>query len=110
MKNLKIYSILFVNIHSVGVFAFATANDDLPHPVDEAVVEVFAEITPFPTRRAYEPGELVEYIAQTGDTLPLATRFNTTESEIRKANPIIPDDATMPPGMPMQIPIYYRPL
>ncbi len=56
------------------------------------------------------PGELVDYTAQTGDTLPaLAARFNTTVDEIRAANQGIPLDAsTMPPGMPMQIPIYYR--
>lgn len=84
----------------------------LPTPVDEAEIELIPDITPFPTRPAYAPGELVDYIAQTGDTLQaLAQRFNTTEAEIRTANPIIPDDATtMPPGMPMQIPIYYRPL
>jgi len=52
----------------------------------------------------------VDYTAQTGDTLPaLAARFNTTVAQIREANPVIPDGATtMPPGMPMQIPIYYR--
>lgn len=84
----------------------------LPTPVDEAELEVVVEITPFPTRPAYGPGELVDYSAQTGDTLPgLAARFNTTVEEIRTANPIVPEDAsTMPPGMPMQIPIYYRPL
>jgi len=67
---------------------------------------------PWPGRPEYRPGELVSYTAQTGDTLPaLAARFNTTVEEIRAANPIIPDDATtMPPGMPMQIPIYYLPL
>ena len=69
-------------------------------------------ITPFPTRPSYAPGELVDYIAQAGDTLPgLAARFNTTVTEIRAANPIIPEDATtMPPGMPMSMPIYYRAL
>jgi murein DD-endopeptidase MepM/ murein hydrolase activator NlpD len=72
-------------------------------------------VLPVPTlteRPVYAPGELVDYIAQTGDTLPaLAVRFNTTEQEIRQANPIIPDTATtMPPGMPMKIPIYYLPL
>lgn len=69
-------------------------------------------ITPFPTRRPYNPGELVDYTAQTGDTLDaLASHFNTTAGEIRDANPIIPADATtMPPGMPMKIPIYYLPL
>jgi len=69
---------------------------------------------PAPTsgRPNYAPGELVDYIAQNGDTLPaLARRFNTTEAEIRAANAIIPGDATtMPPGMPMKIPIYYLPL
>ncbi len=68
--------------------------------------------TPLPTRPAYAPGQLVEYIAQTGDTLPaLAARFNTTVDEILAANTFIPRDATtMPQGMPMQIPIYYRAL
>jgi LasA protease len=69
---------------------------------------------PAPTsgRPNYAPGELVDYTAQSGDTIPaLAKRFNTTEKEIRAANPIIPIDATtMPPGMPMKIPIYYLPL
>lgn len=68
--------------------------------------------TPLPTRESFSPGELVEYAAQSGDTLAaLAKRFNTTEVEIREANPSIPPDATtMPPGMPMQIPIYFRAL
>ena len=63
------------------------------------------------TRPMYNPGELVDYIAQSGDTLPaLAARFNTTVQEIRETNPNIPADATtMPPGMPMKIPIYFLP-
>ncbi len=67
--------------------------------------------TPSPSRPEYNPGELVDYVAQTGDTLPaLASHFNTTIQEIRDANPGIPSDATtMPPGMPMKIPIYYLP-
>jgi LasA protease len=74
--------------------------------------EPSATIEAVPTRPVYQPGELVDYIAQSGDTLPvLAARFNTSVQEIRTANPIIPDSATtMPPGMPMKIPIYYRPL
>jgi LysM repeat protein len=65
--------------------------------------------TPLPTRPSYKPGELVDYTAQSGDTLPaLASRFNTSVEEILAANPIIPRDATtMPPGMPMKIPIYF---
>jgi len=71
-----------------------------------------ATATSLAVRPSYYPGELVDYLAQPGDTLAaLAIHFNTTEAEIRLANPIIPDDATtMPPGMPMKIPIYYLPL
>src|ERR1700690_96271 len=69
-------------------------------------------ITPIPTRPLYKPGELVDYTAQTGDTVPaLAARFNTTIDQIMSANPVIPPDATtMPPGLPMKIPVYYREL
>jgi LysM repeat protein len=79
---------------------------------DTPTPEPTATIQAVPTRPVYQPGELVDYTAQAGDTLPvLAARFNTTVQEIRTANPIIPDSATtMPPGMPMKIPIYYRPL
>lgn len=68
--------------------------------------------SPQPTRPIFSPGELVDYTAQPGDTLPaLAAHFNTTVREIRQANPFIPEDATtMPPGMPMKIPIYYQAL
>jgi LasA protease len=67
--------------------------------------------TPLPTRPPYSPGELVDYTAQMGDTLvSLAKRFNSTVEEILSANSFIPTDATtMPPGMPMKIPIYYQP-
>jgi len=63
-------------------------------------------------RPEYAPGELVDYTAQTGDTIPaLASHFNTSVEEIYEANPFIPRDATtMPPGMPMKIPVYYLPL
>lgn len=69
--------------------------------------------TPFFSERPrYAPGELIDYTAQTGDTIPgLAVRFNTTAAEILEANPFIPQETTsMPPGMPMKIPIYYLPL
>jgi len=68
--------------------------------------------TPFLARPEYKPGELVDYAAQTGDTLPaLAAHFNTTVDEILAANPIIPANATtLPPDLPMKIPIYYLPL
>jgi murein DD-endopeptidase MepM/ murein hydrolase activator NlpD len=80
-------------------------------PISEASQRE-TEITTFPSRPRYSPGELVEYIAQSGDTLPnLASRFNTSVDEILEANSFIPKSATtMPPGMPMEIPIYYLPL
>jgi murein DD-endopeptidase MepM/ murein hydrolase activator NlpD len=67
--------------------------------------------TPLPIRPQYLPGELVDYTAQTGDTLAaIAQHFNSPVDEILKANSFIPADATtMPPGMPMKIPIYYQP-
>ncbi|GAB4538227.1 MAG: hypothetical protein Fur002_01380 [Anaerolineales bacterium] len=81
-------------------------------PTREAPQTGEASPTPLPTRKVYKPAELVEYTAQDGDTLPaLAARFNTSVDEILAANPFIPRDATtMPPGMPMQIPIYFRAL
>ena len=82
-------------------------------PTEDATpTQELPEVTPYPTRPAYAPGELVDYTAQTGDSLAsLALRFNTTVEEIQTANAFIPEDtSTMPPGMPMQIPIYYRPL
>ena len=91
-------------------------------PVIEATQEPTATQETQPTQSAsekdpvrrrrpkYMPGELVDYTAMDGDTLPaLAARFNTTEKEIRAANPILPERVTtLPQGLPMQIPIYYR--
>jgi LasA protease len=67
--------------------------------------------TPLPKRPQYSPGELVDYIAQTGDSLAsIASHFNSSVQEILAVNTFIPADAsTMPPGMPMKIPIYYQP-
>lgn len=82
--------------------------DTTPAPV------ISATSTPIPVteRPVYSPGELVEYEARSGDTLSsLANRFNTTIEEILNENPVIPADATtLPPGLPMQIPIYYEAL
>ncbi len=52
------------------------------------------------------PGQFLDYLAQTGDTLAsVAAHFNTSEETIRVANPRIPLDATtLQPGSPMKIP------
>lgn len=94
-----------------------------PAPISQSVILTPAQSTAdptlspplptaLPTRPNYAPGELVDYIAQDGDTVPaLAARFNTSIAGIMAANPVIPRDATtMPPGFPMKIPIYYRAL
>jgi LasA protease len=89
------------------------SGDNVIPAVETATATAGPTLTPMPTRPEYNPGELVEYTAQAGDTLPaLAARFNTTVAEIRAANVDlqIPLDATtMPAGMPMEIPIYFLP-
>lgn len=107
LNVLLILSILFT---SCAPAEQATPVPDAPPTIDFPTPA--AQVTALPTRPPYSPGEMVSYTAQSGDTLPaLARRFNTSMDEIFAANPIIPKDATtMPPGMPMQIPIYYRSL
>jgi murein DD-endopeptidase MepM/ murein hydrolase activator NlpD len=109
----------WLNILFLGIFLTACVQSAASAPTIQygtsalaTALPTSATATAIPTQPIYAPGELVEYTAQTGDTLPaLALRFNTSIEEIRAANPVIPADATtMPPGMPMKIPIYYTSL
>jgi murein DD-endopeptidase MepM/ murein hydrolase activator NlpD len=90
---------------------FSASDTEAVPEIQVAEEPAFELPTPFPTRPSYAPAELVDYTAQGGDTLAvLAIRFNTTVEEILEANDFIPPNATtMPPGMPMRIPIYYQP-
>ena len=85
-----------------------------PETIPLPTLTAIPTITPRPVaeRPIYSPGEIVDYIAQSGDTLSnLAFRFNTTVEEILAENPVIPESATtLPPDLPMQIPIYYEAL
>lgn len=115
----KLYkSALLVSILSIILSACGITNSQNQIPVSAetptqnlVISQPNVTTTPLPTRPPYSPGELVDYIAQTGDTLTgLARHFNTTVDEILSVNSFIPADATtMPPGMPMKIPIYYQP-
>ncbi len=112
-KSLIIFFLAVTLFTSSGCFRALDENG--VHPTDQTptVLSTVANLpTPLPTRPEYAPGELVDYICQTGDNLPaLAARFNTTILEIRQANDILPKDVTtLPPGLPLKIPIYYRAL
>jgi murein DD-endopeptidase MepM/ murein hydrolase activator NlpD len=113
MNNFTTIQRLF-NAILIATLLLASCNLKVTYnnPVPTQTQNTFAPIpaqTPLPTRPTYKPGELVDYSAQSGDTLPaLAARFNTSMEEILEANPQIPREATtMPPGMPMKIPIYF---
>jgi murein DD-endopeptidase MepM/ murein hydrolase activator NlpD len=107
-------SLCFLNLLWTIFLMASCTPASAPSIIENMITPLAPTPVPAPTseRPKYGPGELVDYTAQNGDTLPaLAARFNTTVNEIREANPIIPLDATtMPPGMPMKIPIYYLPL
>lgn len=97
---------------AIGSCAPQAATSEVLHPTVTPTQEMLSTPTPLPERPVYQPGELVDYVAQSGDTLPaLAAHFNTTEKEIRQANPLLPEEVTtLPPGLPLKIPIYYAPL
>jgi LasA protease len=67
--------------------------------------------TPLPTRFLLEPGQIVEYVVQSGDLLPaVAARFNTTVEDIRKNNPDLPEKiTTLVPDSILRVPAYLAP-
>lgn len=112
--NLFLFTVLLSSACNLPVASNASGTSEPNQPGEQAqATGTAAALAPLPvaTRPVFAPGELVDYTAQTGDTLPnLAARFNTTVEEILEANTFIPKSATtMPPGMPMKIPIYYLP-
>lgn len=107
-------------LHVLVIITFLSAcspqveETGLPTPVvviQNASTETMTP-TPLPKREVYEPGTLVDYTAQDGDTLiSVAAHFNTTESEIRLVNTDLPERVTtLPVGFPMKIPIYFKAL
>ena len=65
--------------------------------------------TPLPTRSFSEPGQIMDYAIQSGDTLEaVAVHFNTTVQDIRKNNPGLPEKTTtLVPGRILKVPLYY---
>jgi LasA protease len=112
MKQIRFLIPIIIILLSLPACSLFGSRDQIPADQTAPTSDAGAipSPTPLPTRPLYNPGELVEYTAQTGDTLPaLAAHFNTSVERILKENPIIPKDATtLPAGLPMQIPIYYR--
>jgi LasA protease len=105
---------IFLTVTLLSIFFSSCGPRESNSVIQNMITPLAPTPIPPPTseRPQYSPGELVDYAAQNGDTLPaLAARFNTTVAEIMQANSIIPADATtMPVGLPMKIPIYYLPL
>ncbi len=88
-----------------------TAQIPLFRPTDQPTPT--AELsTPLPQRPIYEPGTLVDYTSQDGDSLTaIAIHFNTSVEEILEANPLVPKGiTTLQAGTAMKIPIYYKAL
>jgi murein DD-endopeptidase MepM/ murein hydrolase activator NlpD len=82
-----------------------------PTAETEQPIAGHVQATPLPTRFPLAPGQIMEYAAQSGDTLEtVAAHFNTTIVEIRKANPDLPRIVTtLVPGRIYRIPAYFAP-
>jgi LysM repeat protein len=96
-----------------AVLASCAPAGSLPPAVTPSVEATAApSATPPPTRSPFPPGTIIEYSAQTGDTLPaVAAHFNTSVEEILAQNPQVPPGVTtLPPGFILHVPAYYVPL
>jgi LasA protease len=67
--------------------------------------------TALPTRQMSEPGQIIEYAVQSGDTLEaVASHFNTSVEDIRKNNPDLAEKTTtLVPGRILKVPLYLEP-
>ncbi len=112
MKDLKTVLICLLLVASllVGCQTVPVELPEMPSPAASPTPP--APVSPYPTRSPFAPGEIIQYEAQDGDTLPaVAAHFHTTVEEILAANPGIPPEATtLPTGFPLQVPAYYVPL
>jgi LasA protease len=109
----RVFAPLIVAVLLVACLPAHAASQLEPTATAAPIVEIDqAGPTPLPTRTAFSPGQIFDYPAQSGDTLPaVAAHFHTTVEEIAAANPDLPADlTTLPAGYPLKVPAYYAPL
>jgi LysM repeat protein len=108
------YTLTYDHARNTWLFDLLPNPTAIPASMVTATPASMVTVTPqsLVKRPVYTPGQLVDYVVQTGDTLPaLAAHFNATIAGIRANNPQIPTDATtLLPGMPLKIPITYSPV
>ncbi len=97
----SIYPYTLIYEHARDTWLF----DLVPEPTATPASVAAATAPSLPEHPDYNPGDLADYVAQSGDTLPaLAAHFNTSINDIRAANPQIRADATtLQPGMLLKI-------
>ncbi len=97
-KTIRWAAALLLLLQITACLPQADSDTGIEPEIEDSEVEAAPVSTPLPRRESYSPGQLVDYTARSGDTLPgLASHFNTTIREIQEANPIIPKDATTMP-------------
>ncbi|MBN1439219.1 MAG: LysM peptidoglycan-binding domain-containing protein [Anaerolineales bacterium] len=104
-----------------AVFLFLSVSacgpEELPATIPATATAESAELysvlspTPLPTRLLSEPGQIMDYQAQSGDTLEaVAAHFRTTVEDIRRQNPDLPGKiTTLIPGEILRVPVYLAP-
>jgi LasA protease len=110
-------------VHAICLAVFFAAGCAACGPEPAATIPVFSPTasatptasgktaTPLPTRGVSEPGQIMDYAVQSGDTLEaVAAHFNITIEDIRKHNPGLPEKTTtLVPGRILKVPLYLAP-
>ncbi len=88
------------------VMPLAPSRESLPSPSAAGTQTLL-----IPTRGRIDPGQLMDYQAQSGDTLEaIAAHFHTTVDDIRANNPGVPEKTTtLAPGLLLHVPTYLAP-
>jgi LasA protease len=73
--------------------------------------DLLSSATSLPSRSLKEPGQIMDYLIQSGDTLEaVAVHFHTTIEDIRKNNSDLPKKTTtLVPGQVLRVPVYLPP-